>query len=171
MKKINYYYFVDDEGKRLNDEIYLGAIECSNGFARVREQRNWFYINAKGNRINQEEYQEARDFFNGLALVRNGSTYHFINERGENINRQEYEDARDFTGGIACVKQDGKWFYIDRRGDKLTQYRVLKPFLKFQEGDIVQEVPKENWRNESAKTLLPTEMLVVKINGFVEEVK
>lgn len=53
----------------------------------------------------------------------------------------------------------------------ITGYQVIKPFLHFQVGDIVQEVKDDDIRKSDDYSLLPNEILIAKELGAIEEVK
>jgi hypothetical protein len=51
------------------------------------------------------------------------------------------------------------------------QYKITKPFLHFQVGDIVQEVQDNDIRKSDDYSLLPNEILIAKELGAIEEIK
>ena len=50
-------------------------------------------------------------------------------------------------------------------------YKIIKPFLHFKLGDIVQEVDSNDIRKSDDYALLPNEILIAKELGAIEEVK
>lgn len=102
VKRGNKYFFIDREGKRINEEEYDDVKDFSEGVAAagfLDEDYNglYFYIDLKGKRIGKDTYSGAESYSEGLAAIRLGE------------DRDPYQSADGIgTSGNCC--------YIDKEG-------------------------------------------------------
>jgi len=121
-REMSFHYFIDRNGKRLNNKEYFRVGSFKNGFAAIspsykKGQFNWSFIDKSGNEITSEYFDEVSDFTsNGLVRVKKDEKWFYINNSGHRAFPEEFDMANDFQGGVACVRRGSNIFYIDKQG-------------------------------------------------------
>lgn len=119
-------YFIDKQGKKMNDQVYADAKAFNEGLAPVQTNDKFLYgfIDTKGNMVIDPAYNTTSWFFEGLAAVSKNvggaKLYGYINKDGKNITDFVYEEAKDFSCGVARVKRNGKFGLLDKFGAPIT---------------------------------------------------
>lgn len=103
VKRREKYFFIDREGKRINDEEYDEVRHFSEGLAAVKQSiedscGQWFYIDPSGKRVNEVPYSSAGDYSEGLAAV----------HIGQNPNPYQESDGIGLSGNGAYVNKMGE---------------------------------------------------------------
>ena len=107
---IGAYYYVDEIGKRINDEVYDDAEDFHEGLAAVKKGGKWFYIDRNGKRVNNEEYDEAGNFYKGIARVKRDGKCFYITK---NATELHYREAIGMENGAIKVKKNGKYNVVN----------------------------------------------------------
>ena len=92
----NKYYFVNDNGQSLIDDVYDEATPFHDGFAFVRKNDKCYFIDTKGNVLRNSVYQYTK-----------------IGIKNNNI----------FAYGFGFIQKDGKWGVIDKYGISTFDYQ------------------------------------------------
>ena len=134
-------YYVDETGKRLNDDGFTATANFSEGHGIVAHENRYGYIDRDGKLLTPVAFLEASPFADGYAQVRTESgVLSWIDVNGASVTEPKfpeegtvrmrikpfdepwswasppsfYNDTR-FTEGLCRVKLSGKWGFVDTR--------------------------------------------------------
>ena len=120
----NYFYFLNNKGKRITAIDFEDAQKFGNGLAAVKLNGKWGYIDTNGNQKIEFKYEMATSFskFKEFAVVKHHDKFWFIDRNGNLVKEYIYDTAytRDFSEDLLLVKNlYDQWGYINIQGDEI----------------------------------------------------
>lgn len=119
--KDNFYFLVDEKGKKIGAKLYDDVQMPSEGKIGVKVGSKWHFIDKTGKDLKFGEYDEIYPFYGGIAGVRIGRYWRFIKADGSKLNDKTYDKVEDFdtSDGTAAGRRNGRWITINRRGEEV----------------------------------------------------
>ncbi len=136
MKFLNYWGFVNREGKVIVPLKYNSVRPFYEGLALVNRNGYYGFVDGNGKIKIPIKFDKARSFSEGLAYAEKDGKKGYINNTGNFVLSLEVYCGLDFDNGFAAVqkKPNGPWGYINKEGfvkyPFIYQNLFYKPYKK-----------------------------------------
>lgn len=121
VKQGNRYFYLQANGKRLNDSTYAMAHAPDEGLLRVLQDGKWQYLRSDGTPLTENSYDELFPFSEGLAVYQIEDEFGRINREGQTVGEQSMTVVGNLHSGRAVAYgQDGVLppkGYVDANGN------------------------------------------------------
>jgi hypothetical protein len=119
--------YIDRTGKIVIPPKFDGALDFSEGLARIVVNDKWGFINRNGRIVIKPRFEYAQQFQEGLAMVQVNKgwkrNWGFIDGKGRMAIKPQFdeltgvaESTKGFVEGLAMVELDRYKGFIDRKG-------------------------------------------------------
>ena len=120
------FYFVDRNGKKINNSTYDDLGEYYDGLAGFKDNKKAGYIDTSGNIAIAATYDEVSNFTNGTAMVKQENAYFQIDKKGKPINNTKYTSVANPLNGSFPVKKGTNFGLIDSKGNIIADFKYYE---------------------------------------------
>jgi hypothetical protein len=119
------YGFIDKNGNKIVDNIYLDATYFNDGLAWVMNFEKRGFIDKTGKfKLTFENKEFGLPFVEGRASMHDSlGIFGFINKKGEVVVDYQYDQVQYYSEGLAPVSKSGLYAYIDKDGNVKIPHR------------------------------------------------
>jgi hypothetical protein len=160
--KATYRYFIDENGYKINNEVYSRAKNFSENLALVRHGSGYQFINKEGAAV-FSGFKRAGSFKGGRSWIREKGRYIIIDNEGNRYENNVFKRLTPFSQNRATAIVKGrKWVVIDDEANVIgkKKYRRTK---KFDELGNCVVAKRRKWGlvNGNGEVLVPFKYLFI----------